>query len=190
MPETSRLACVTGRFQPVHHQHLELFALALADAEHLVVAVTNPDVLARQEESTSAHRHTAGANPFTYFERVRLLTMALQAESLSDWVTVVPFDLTRPDTWADYVPLDAHHFVRAYSPWERHKADLLREHGYEVTLVEGDSEHRIASTEIRETLRSDPRDVPRDSAGRLAVPAEILPALQRFITTIRPGGAL
>ena len=59
------LAAVTGRFQPVHAQHLELFALALAEHDHLVVAVTNPDSGARHEAATSTHRHTDAANPFT-----------------------------------------------------------------------------------------------------------------------------
>ena len=68
-----RSHAVTGRFQPVHHQHLELFALALAEHDHLVVAVTNPDSGARHEAATSTHRHTDAANPFTYFERLRLL---------------------------------------------------------------------------------------------------------------------
>ena len=73
------LACVTGRFQPVHHQHLELFEIALREADHLIVAVTNPDHTARHEESTSDHRHTDGANPFTYFQRLRLLQAAWTA---------------------------------------------------------------------------------------------------------------
>ena len=37
------LACVTGRFQPVHHQHLDLFEIALREAGYLIVAVTNPE---------------------------------------------------------------------------------------------------------------------------------------------------
>ena len=37
------LGCVTGRFQPVHEQHLELFGIALAECAHQIVAVTNPD---------------------------------------------------------------------------------------------------------------------------------------------------
>src|SRR6185503_2780148 len=86
-----RFAAVTGRFQPVHHQHLELFALALAEHDHLVVAVTNPDSGARHEAATSTHRHTDAANPFTYFERLRLLRAALDGAGLADRASVVPF---------------------------------------------------------------------------------------------------
>lgn len=141
------LAAVTGRFQPVHAQHLELFAHALDHHDELVVAVTNPDRHARRREATSAHRHTDAANPFTYFERVRLLTAALAGAGLT--ATVVPFDLTRPEVWAGYVPLDAHHYVRAYSAWEREKAEQLRAGGYAVTVLDGDPAAKLDAADIR-----------------------------------------
>jgi len=72
-----QLVCVTGRFQPVHADHLRLFRAALAGGDRLVVAVTNPDPGACRAEPTSGHRHRADANPFTYFERVGLLAAAL-----------------------------------------------------------------------------------------------------------------
>ncbi|MEJ2871270.1 adenylyltransferase/cytidyltransferase family protein [Actinomycetospora sp. OC33-EN08] len=141
------LAAVTGRFQPVHAQHLDLFAHALARHDELVVAVTNPDARARRREPTSEHRHTDAANPFTYYERARLLAAALAGAGLA--ATVVPFDLTRPDVWPDYVPVDAHHYVRAYSAWETEKADQLRAGGYTVTVLEGDPATKVDATDIR-----------------------------------------
>ena len=143
------LACVTGRFQPVHRQHLELFEIALRDADHLVVAVTNPDPGARHEEATSQHRHRASANPFTYFERAWLLAMALAERGLTGRSTVVPFDLTRPQHWHEYVPRAARQVVRAYSDWERHKARLLADGGYEVQLLDGDPVGHVSASEIR-----------------------------------------
>lgn len=143
------LAAVTGRFQPVHAQHLELFALALRHHDELVVAVTNPDSGARRAEATSAHRHTDAANPFTYFERLRLLTAALAGAGLADRTVVVPFDLTRPHLWPEYVPLHARHYVRAYSPWESDKAAQLEAGGYAVTVVEGDPAAKLDAAAIR-----------------------------------------
>ncbi|CAB4935625.1 unannotated protein [freshwater metagenome] len=148
----SALACVTGRFQPVHRQHMELFELALAEADHLIVAITNPDIQARQEVATSLHRHSVAANPFTYFERVQLMTRALDAAGYLSRTTIVPFDLTRPEVWTDYVPRSARHFVRAHTDWERQKAGWLRDAGYAVTLLEGDPQQRISSTDIRRFL--------------------------------------
>ncbi|WP_018334369.1 adenylyltransferase/cytidyltransferase family protein [Actinomycetospora chiangmaiensis] len=141
------LAAVTGRFQPVHAQHLELFAHALAHHDELVVAVTNPDRQARRREPTSEHRHTDAANPFTFFERLRLLGAALAGAGLT--ATVVPFDLTRPAVWPEYVPLDAEQYVRAYSSWEVEKADQLRAGGYAVTVLDGDPAAKLDATDIR-----------------------------------------
>jgi nicotinamide-nucleotide adenylyltransferase len=152
----TRLACVTGRFQPVHRQHLELFEIALRDADHLIVAVTNPDAGARRAEESSAHRHLAESNPFTYFERVRMLSAALGHAGLASRSTIVPFDLTRPQCWAEYVPVRARHVVRAYSDWERHKAKMLSDAGYVVTLIDGDPSAKLAASDIRARLGEDP----------------------------------
>ena len=56
-PPATSLACVTGRFQPVHADHLRLFRLALAASGRLVVAVTNPDPGTLRAEPASSHRH-------------------------------------------------------------------------------------------------------------------------------------
>ncbi len=148
------LACVTGRFQPIHDQHLELFAIALAQCEHLIIAVTNPDSGARHAEASSAHRHTAAANPFTYYERARLIDAAMNARGLSKRYTLVPFDLVRTEVWTQYVPLSARHFVRAYGEWERDKAQRFEEAGYAVSLLEGDSSRRQSASTIRDSIRA------------------------------------
>jgi nicotinamide mononucleotide adenylyltransferase len=171
------LGCVTGRFQPVHGQHLTLFDAALADCGHLVVAVTNPDSSARHEEATSTHRHTPGANPFTYFERVLLLQAALDEWGHSAETTVVPFDLTRPELWPQYVPVTARQFVRAYSDWEREKARRLALAGYAVTLLDGDSARRLSSSDIRAQMWS-------GGEWQALVPAATVPLLRRLLDDV------
>lgn len=180
----NRLACVTGRFQPVHRQHLQLFELAAGEADHLIVAVTNPDPGARHEEPTSAHRHRPDANPFTYFERARLLHAALAGAGLADRATIVPFDLTRPACWPEYVPLDARHLVRVYGGWEREKATRLAGAGYPVTVLHGDPAAKISATDIRARLRA---------GGGWAdlVPASVVPLLGELLearSALRHGG--
>lgn len=167
------LAAVTGRFQPVHDQHLELFAYALERHDALVVAVTNPDRGARRREVTSDHRHTDAANPFTYYERVRLLTAALQGAGLADRAVVVPFDLTRPQVWPDYVPPHAVHYVRAYSAWEKDKAAQLAAGGYAVTVVDGDPTTKLDATDIRAAFD--------DGSWVGLVPPSIVPLLRELL---------
>jgi nicotinamide-nucleotide adenylyltransferase len=171
---TFPLGCVTGRFQPVHDQHLELIALALAECAHVVVAVTNPDPTARHEEAASAHRHTPEANPFTYYERSRLLTAALAGAGMADRTTVVPFDLTRPQVWPEYVPRNARQFVRAYDEWERQKAAALRAGGYAVTVLAGDPATKHSASDIRVLLRD-------GGPWQDAVPAGVAPVLTALL---------
>lgn len=175
---TIPLGCVTGRFQPVHDQHLELFTIALRECAHVIVAVTNPDEGARHEEATSAHRHTAAANPFTYYERVRMLSAALQGAGILARTTIVPFDLTRPQVWPEYVPLDARQFVRAYDGWERQKARSLRTGGYQVSVLEGDPAAKRSASDIRALLRD-------GAAWRDAVPAGVAPVLDELFAARR-----
>lgn len=148
-----KVGVVTGRFQPVHAQHMQLFELVFEECDRLIVAVTNPDTGARHEEQASAHRHTAAANPFTYYERSLLLSSAIEDYGLIEESVIVPFDLTRPQVWPDYVPLDATQYVRAYSDWERQKAQWFTEAGYAVTVFDGDPRTRVSSADIRESLR-------------------------------------
>src|ERR1700758_3300621 len=99
----SALSCVTGRFQPVHRQHLELFLEALATSDRLIVAITNPDPGARQPRAESAHRHLPESNPFTFWERLRMVRAALAGAGVTDdSVDVVPFPLHRPEVWPHY----------------------------------------------------------------------------------------
>lgn len=173
------LAAVTGRFQPPHRQHVDLFEHALDSCDRLVVAVTNPDAGTRRRDPTSSHRHTAEANPFTFYERARLLQAALANLGGWDRTTIVPFDLTRPERLPEYVPLEALQLVRAYSEWEHRKARLLRDVGYEVEVIEGDPARRLSGSEIRRLLRED------SPAWRDLVPAATAPLLEQLLT-VRP----
>ncbi|MBW0106069.1 adenylyltransferase/cytidyltransferase family protein [Pseudonocardia sp. KRD291] len=179
-PAVAELGCVTGRFQPVHGQHLELVELALQRCAHVLVAVTNPDTGARHTEPTSAHRHTGAANPFTYVERVWLLDAALRGAGLAEATTVVPFDLTRPQVWAEYVPLRARQFVRVYSDWEREKADRLGAGGYPLTVLDGDPAAKVDATDIRAALTS-------GAGWEDLVPPAVVPVLRDLLYRVPMG---
>lgn len=148
----STVGAVTGRYQPVHEQHLELFELALRECDRIVVAVTNPDSGARHQEPTSAHRHTRQANPFSYYERSLLLAAALTERGFAERAVIVPFDLRRPLCWPEYVPAGTRHYVRAYGDWEREKAGWFRKAGYPVTIVDGDEARKVSASDVRVAL--------------------------------------
>ncbi|MDP9396661.1 MAG: adenylyltransferase/cytidyltransferase family protein [Actinomycetota bacterium] len=147
-----RLSCVTGRFQPVHHQHVELFARALEAGDVLLVAVTNPDPGGRRHEPHSAHRHEPAANPFTYLERLRMLAATLAGMGATARAAIVPFDLTRPEHWHHYVPLEATQFVGVSGDWEQEKVRRLSAAGYRVVSVAREPAGRMSAAAVREAI--------------------------------------
>ena len=180
------LACVTGRFQPVHADHLNLFRRALLDCGRLVVGITNPDPGTLRAEPSSAHRHLSAANPFTYFERLELLAAALASPegvgpAAAAQVRVVPFDLGRPEHWPTYVPLSAVQYVGVSADWERAKARRLAAAGYRVVEVPGDPATRRSATDVRTALR-------RGNGWEQLVPPATV-ALLRAMLTARAGDA-
>jgi len=155
---TAGLACVTGRFQPVHADHLRLMRRALDERGRLVVGITNPDPGVRRPEPASGHRHLPEANPFTYYERLELLAAALASlegvgPAAAPGVRFVPFDLGRPEQWAAYVPLSAVQYVGVSADWEREKARRLVAAGYQVVAVAGDPASRRSASDVRVALR-------------------------------------
>ncbi|MDH3462101.1 MAG: hypothetical protein OEM32_00555, partial [Acidimicrobiia bacterium] len=60
----SEAGCVSGRFQPLHNDHLELIIKVLDRHDLLMVAITNPDADTREEHSSNPVRHRPQSNPF------------------------------------------------------------------------------------------------------------------------------
>lgn len=147
-----RTACVTGRFQPVHLQHVELFERALDDADALIVAITNPTAESYATQDLTLHRNQADANPFDVATRTALLDASLTDAGIRAVTTIVTFDIFAPDTWADAVPLDVTQVVRVYSPWEAEKVVRFRAAGYPVRVLDGDNDGKITASQIRASL--------------------------------------
>lgn len=149
-----RTACVTGRFQPVHVQHVDLFLRALDNADRLIVAITNPTVDSYVGQDQALHRNRQDANPFDVAFRTKLIEAALDDVKIRDVTTIVTFDIFAPDTWAATVPLDVTQVVRVYSPWEHEKVERFRQAGYPVHALAGNNDTKITASAIRESLFS------------------------------------
>lgn len=165
-----RVACVTGRFQPVHVQHVDLFWRALDDADRLIVAITNPTVDSYAQEDQTLHRNRQDANPFDVAFRTELVEAALDDAGIRDVTTIVTFDIFAPDTWARIVPLDVTQVVRVYSPWEHEKVVRFRAAGYPVKELVGDNDNKITASTIRASLfggQDDWRESVTPSVARL-----------------------
>ncbi len=146
-------AVVTGRFQPFHNDHLTLVLLALDRADRVVVAITNPDRRSQLAQDSSAHRHLDSANPFTYVERLRMVTAALLTAGVpAARFDVVPFPLDAPCAWSSYADTNALQVVRIFTTWEADKADALERNGYRVLRLTGPLSGRISASDIRSCM--------------------------------------
>jgi nicotinamide-nucleotide adenylyltransferase len=169
-------ACVTGRFQPLHLDHLRLITEAAGTVDRLIVGITNPrSTSARRDHN--AHRHLLGANPFDLAERRQLVEAALAA-SLPAGVdhAIVPFDLDAPRTWEEAAPLPCLQVVGAKSRWERSKVEMFAAAGYETRLVEEPWVGRFSGSAVRAAIAAGARE---EWVGM--VPAATVPLLDGFL---------
>ncbi len=144
---------ITGRFQPFHRDHLDLVVHGLKLADRVIIGITNPDRRSLKAVPSSAHRHQAGANPFTYLERQRIIRAALNGAAVDlGRYEIVPFPLDAPNVWPDYISLSTPQLVRVFSDWERDKVTTLRNGGYEVVVLDGDPADRISASNVRAAM--------------------------------------
>lgn len=166
---------MTGRFQPLHLDHLELLLHALDRHERLVVGITNPDPSTRSPEASNPSRHLAASNPFTYWERLQFVRAALAGAGVAwERVEVVPFPMHRPELGCFYASADAVQYVRVYSPWEHDKVERLRAHGWSVVVLDGSAGKARAGSAVREALA-------HGEPWRNALPAAVAELVERFL---------
>ena len=168
---------IHGRFQPFHLGHLEYLRAAAARCERLLVGITNPDRLHTRVEPEDATRHLPEANPFSYTERLLMITAA--AEEAGIPVRVIPFPISQPAVWPDYVPAGTVQFLRVLSPWGATKLERLRAGGYEVVVLEAEAGKEVSGARVRAAMRA-------GGDWQALVP----PGVAEVIRTLPPIGAL
>lgn len=148
---------VHGRFQPLHHGHMEYILAGLAQCRHLLVGITNPD-LARSAESTSdPNRGLPSANPFTYHERMRMVCDALVERGIDRArFDVVPFPISFPELLPSYIPAGACLFVTVYDTWGDEKLATLSRLGWDTQVLwrRTIAERFTTGSEVRRRIRA------------------------------------
>lgn len=143
---------IHGRFQPFHNGHLAYLTAAACRCRTLFVGITNPDRLRTRPEPDDPQRHLPESNPFTYTERLMMVSAAA-AEAGAGPVTVIPFPVTEPELWDDYVPPDAVQFVRLFSAWGGAKLDRFRRRGYATQVLEAPEGKAVSGAAVRDAMR-------------------------------------
>ena len=149
---TDAPAHVHGRFQPFHDEHRDYVEWAARDhdGDRVIVGITNADAAHTAETGVDPDRHRPQNNPFTYYERCRMIQATLDEAALGCAVSVVPFPINRPELWDAYAPGSAVHYVNVLEPWHERKVELLETEGRTVEHKRGT--RTISGTEIRRNM--------------------------------------
>ena len=144
---------VHGRFQPFHNGHLAYLTGAAARCERLLVGITNPDRHHLRPTPEDANRHLPAANPFTYTERLLMVRAAAEAAGVTT-MEVIPFPITEPELWPDYLPDGTVHFLRVFSPWGAAKLERLRARGYRTQVLDVAASKDVSGEQVRAAMRT------------------------------------
>ena len=143
---------IHGRFQPLHNGHLAYLEAAAERCVDLFVGITNPDRRAMRPEPDDPRRHLPESNPLTYTERMLMIAEAAEDAGVRG-IRIIPFPVTEPELWDDYVPQDAVHFLRLFSPWGSSKLDRLRARGYRTEVLPAPEGKVVSGEQVRAAIR-------------------------------------
>lgn len=149
------LGVIHGRFQVLHNDHIKYLMAGKQLCKHLVVGITNPDPSLTRDSEANPHRSKPISNPLTYYERYRMIELALLAQDLKYLeFSIVPFPINVPELLKYYVPLDAMFFLTIYDDWGRKKKQYFESLGLKIhVLWEVTLENKgLSSSDIREAI--------------------------------------
>ena len=170
MTEHFEAASAHGRFQPIHNGHLEYLLAAKARCRYLWVGITAYELDVSRLRSTDRERPEN--NPLTYFERVRLITLALLDAGVkgSDF-GFLPFPIEAPDKLPNFLPLRIPCFTTICEPWNREKIGILERIGYKVVVLYERKEKSVTGKMVRNNIQAGGKEwevlVPRAVIGEI-----------------------
>ena len=153
--KVKRTGLVCGRFQVFHNDHLKYVMEAAKRCDYLVVGITSPDPSLSPAESADMNRGKKASNPCTYYERMKMVQLALKGAGLSDEkFDIVPFPIGRPELIRYYVPKHITCYITISDAWGESKKERLESLGYEVRVLWHVSPEKkgISASEIRTAI--------------------------------------
>jgi len=167
------IGCAHGRFQVFHLDHLRYISESYRRCDHLLIGITGVAPLSPTTSASDSHRSTAENNPFSYYERTRIIRAALSGEAFDlSRVTFTPFPIEVPEELQQFVPNEVHCFTTIREEWNREKVELLRHLGYTVTILYTDLNKTISGSIIRRLIRGG------DSSWKQYVPTGVASYLE------------
>jgi cytidyltransferase-like protein len=141
---------VHGRFQPLHNEHLEYLLEAKKHCNYLWIGITQFNIRNLSESPEGKHRELPFNNPFSYFERVEMITNALVNENipLSDF-GLIPFPIETPKILPDFLPTSIPVYTTICEEWNLYKISMLTSMGYKIVVLWERKEKSIEGKDIR-----------------------------------------
>ena len=140
---------ILGRFQIFHNGHMRYLQEAMKNCYYMLIGITNPDPLRTSETEVARHRSQPSANPFTYYERMKMIQGVCKEVQLEHY-DIVPIPLDFPEIIKYYVPRDILVMITVHDKWSLEKKSRLEQQGYEVKILfEEYGQEKLSSTFIR-----------------------------------------
>lgn len=157
MAAVYKTGVIHGRFQGLHHGHMEYLLEAKSRCEHLIVGITN--YTCREENKKiseiDTHRLYKKDNPFSYYHRMKMVEGALLEAGVSrDAFDVVPFPIERPEEIINFVPENAVYFMTIYDDWGKVKKRIFELLGLKIEVMWDSREKPVSGSLVREKIRN------------------------------------
>ena len=173
-------ASVHGRFQPFHNEHLEYLKLGKARCDFLWIGLAMFDIVTQTKAGDiDDHRTAKAANPFTYFERVKMITDSLAHEGVATTeFGFIPFPIDDVELLPQFLPVTIPCLTTICEPWNREKISRLEMAGYQVEVLLERKPKEISGARIRELIAN------QDEAWFSLVPAATVSVVNSRISAV------
>lgn len=149
-----RVGVVLGRFQPFHKGHLKYVLLGLRESKNLIIGITTPGERPSKYEPRDPQRFGIQNNPFTYFERKKMIKESLEDEGInSGHVKFIHFKPSRLDLWFKKVPKSVTYFLTLTDTVNK-QADQMRSQGLKVKILEFIKDDRFKGLNVRKLMKA------------------------------------
>jgi nicotinamide mononucleotide adenylyltransferase len=159
-----KLAMVHGRFQPLHHEHLEYILWGITNSEQCIIGITQPDITELTPSVGAEHRTKPEGNPYSFTQRKLMVERSLEKLGISsDQYRIIEFSVDDIKSSITSLPRDSEgklpiQFMKIFSDWELHKKAEFEKNKCEVIEIkDGDnvySSKNITGTLVRELIQS------------------------------------
>lgn len=148
-------ACIHGRFQPFHNEHLKYFMQAFEKYNYLYIGITKPDIsnISETDFLDKMYRDDPENNIFSYEQRCKIIQSSLVESGINkDRFSFLPFDIDQIENIT--LSKDIICVSNIVEIWNEHKLNKLRNAGYQIDILYKDLLiNKMSSTTIRKLIR-------------------------------------